>query len=286
MSLTPSLAKVHPTSQIGYGAGKSDLYDKARPSYAPEVLSHMRKAINKNDLKVVEIGCGSGIFTRALLAHPEWNSSVSEIKCVEPNEGMREVFAKKNEDPRVSLYAGTFESTGVLDGWADIIIAATAIHWCSDVEGATNEFVRILKPDGAMSFCWNLQDRKKYAWVQQLDDICTPYQSGSLDYWGVTFREWRRMFELPSYKANFTEPEETTISSVEHRTLELVVLHAYTGSGVAILSDEEKQKVGERIKAIVLRGDDLVWVNEKEGIFEVPFASPVINIQRRHSQQS
>ncbi|KAI5123349.1 hypothetical protein M0805_001770 [Coniferiporia weirii] len=280
------LAKVHPTSLIGYGAGKSELYDKVRPSYAPEVLSYMRKAVKKKDnLRIVEVGCGSGIFTRALLAHPEWNSSISELKAVEPNEGMRAVFAESTKDPRVSLSDGTFDETGVPDGWADVIMAATAFHWCLDVEAATNEFVRILKPGGTVGFCWNLQDTKNCAWIQQLDDLCTPYQkTSSKDFWGDTFRRWRRMFDLPSYKASFSEPEETTVFSAEHRTLEEVVLHAYTRSGVALLSDDEKEKVGEKIKAIVLRGDGLVWVDEKEGIFEVPYATPVVIMQRKLSQ--
>lgn len=37
---------------------------------------------------------------------------------------MREVFAKSTADPRVSVHEGTFDTTGVEDGWADAIIIA------------------------------------------------------------------------------------------------------------------------------------------------------------------
>ncbi len=70
------------------------------------------------------IGAGTGLFTRALLGHSEWRSDVKELKAVEPSSGMREVFCNTVQDPRTSISDGTFESTGVEDGWADAIIIA------------------------------------------------------------------------------------------------------------------------------------------------------------------
>ena len=49
---------------------------------------------------------------------------MSELRAVEPGEGMREVFSKEVTDPRVTLLNGTFDDTGVPDGWADVIISA------------------------------------------------------------------------------------------------------------------------------------------------------------------
>lgn len=59
-----------------------------------------------------------------MLAHPDWKDSVAELRAVEPSAGMREVFAKSTADPRVSVHEGTFDTTGVEDGWADAIIIA------------------------------------------------------------------------------------------------------------------------------------------------------------------
>ena len=70
------------------------------------------------------IGSGTGLFTRALLAHPDWANSVKELRAIEPSAGMRDVFAKATTDPRVSVQAGTFDTTGVEDGWADLIVIA------------------------------------------------------------------------------------------------------------------------------------------------------------------
>ncbi len=49
---------------------------------------------------------------------------IQELKAVEPSEGMREVFSKKIKDDRISVSHGLFHSTGVEDGWADLVIIA------------------------------------------------------------------------------------------------------------------------------------------------------------------
>jgi hypothetical protein len=73
---------------------------------------------------LIRIGAGTGIFTRALLAHEKWSSIIHIVKAVEPSSGMRQAFSKFVRDQRVSLAAGTFEQSGVDNGWADIVIVA------------------------------------------------------------------------------------------------------------------------------------------------------------------
>ncbi len=70
------------------------------------------------------IGSGTGIFTRALLNHNDWATDIGRLRTVEPSEGMRETFAKLIQDERVSVSEGTFEKTGIDDGWADVVIIA------------------------------------------------------------------------------------------------------------------------------------------------------------------
>ncbi len=70
------------------------------------------------------IGSGTGIFTRALLADPEWNKSIKKLVAVEPSGGMRKVFAESVHDDRVQVQEGTFLETGVEDGWADLVVTA------------------------------------------------------------------------------------------------------------------------------------------------------------------
>lgn len=72
------------------------------------------------------VGAGTGLFTRALLAHPNWSegSTVRSLKAYEPSSGMRTTFAEKTKDDRVTIAEGTFESVSVEDSWADLIVIA------------------------------------------------------------------------------------------------------------------------------------------------------------------
>lgn len=73
---------------------------------------------------VFRIGAGTGIFSRALLAHSEWATSIGTLRAIEPSDGMCDVWRKTVDDSRSSIVKGTFDDTGVEDGWADLIIIA------------------------------------------------------------------------------------------------------------------------------------------------------------------
>lgn len=49
---------------------------------------------------------------------------IQELRAVEPIESMREVFSKRTKDDRITVCEGVFQSTGVEDGWADLVIVA------------------------------------------------------------------------------------------------------------------------------------------------------------------
>lgn len=78
----------------------------------------------------LRIGAGTGIFTRALLSHPEWSSAVGQLKAIEPSEGMREQFSKTSlkDDARVSIQNGSFSQTNVEAGQADLVVIAQVRH--------------------------------------------------------------------------------------------------------------------------------------------------------------
>ncbi|KAI0362193.1 S-adenosyl-L-methionine-dependent methyltransferase [Trametes cingulata] len=260
---------VHSLAKEGFGSGTNELYDRARPSYQANALAHIRQAVRSSPpLNVVEIGSGTGIFTRALLAHPDWSGSIKELVAVEPSEGMREVFTKSVTDPRVSTREGTFDATGVADGWADLVVIAQAFHWCPDYDKAVAEFARILKPEGIVAFIWNLEDRNRAAWVAQLRDRIEKHESGSPQF---RLGLWRAAFSTPSYVAKFDPPEENVWDYVLHGTRDIVVNRACSKSYIAVLKPEEKQKVIDDIDAILQRKDGLVWIDEEKGIFEYPY---------------
>ncbi|KAJ7273741.1 S-adenosyl-L-methionine-dependent methyltransferase [Mycena haematopus] len=271
---------VHSIAKTGFNTG-NDLYDRARPSYQALALSHIRSAVKTAPpIKVAEIGVGTGIFTRALLAHPEWASAIEQLKAVEPSEGMRQVFSKTVSDDqgRVSITEGTFQETHIEDGWADLVVVAQAFHWCPDFGRASEEFGRILKPGGVLALIWNLEDRDAAKWVAQVRDRIEQYEQGSPQY---RLGLWRKAFDTAEYQKAFESPQEQSWSAPLPASLEIVVDRACSKSYMAILPADQKLKVREDLAAVVNRGEDKVWINENEGIFEYPYQTVVVIARRK-----
>lgn len=118
----------------------SRVLDLSPSSSTPIHIHLFRKIVTdryRRRLILVRIGSGTGIFTRAMLAHPSFAKSVKELKAVEPSEGMRNFFIKSTveTDPekRVSVREGTFDRTGIEDGVADMIVIAQVRVYYADV---------------------------------------------------------------------------------------------------------------------------------------------------------
>ncbi|ESK94566.1 methyltransferase type 11 [Moniliophthora roreri MCA 2997] len=268
------MSTVHTIAAKGFGEGTNNLYDRARPSYQPVALSHIRAAVaSSTHLNVLEIGSGTGIFTRALLSHPGWTKDINQLKAAEPSSGMRQVFAQTVNDARVSVREGTFDTTGVESGWADIVIIAQAFHWCPDYDRASQEFARVLKPNGCVAFIWNLEDRDAAPWVAQLRDRIERHENGTPQF---RLNLWRKAFDTSSYQAAFNPPEEKTWTYEIPATVDLTVDRACSKSYIAVLPEAEKSSVIEDTQGILERGEGKEWIDEAQGVFKYPYRTLVI----------
>ncbi|KAI0690572.1 S-adenosyl-L-methionine-dependent methyltransferase [Cytidiella melzeri] len=272
-------SNVLPLAVKGFGTGTNELYDRARPSYRPEALVHIRQAIRgTTPLNIVELGAGTGIFTRALLASPNWSDAIKELRAIEPSAGMRDQFSKTVSDARVSIAEGTFDTTGVEDGWADLVVIAQAFHWCPDFNKAAEEFARVLKPDGIVALIWNLEDRDGAEWVAQLRDRIEHHEAGTPQF---RLELWRETFTTPCYLQNFEAQEEKVFSYKLLGSEKIAVDRACSKSYIAVLPEDEKKNVVEDVKAIVQRGDGLVWTDKEKGEFEYPYKTFVVIAKKK-----
>ncbi|KAI6150416.1 S-adenosyl-L-methionine-dependent methyltransferase [Pisolithus tinctorius] len=268
------MSNVHALAQSGFGTGTNELYDRVRPSYPTQSLTFIKSINPKSEsLDIVEIGAGTGLFTRALISHPDWTSYIARLRAVEPSEGMRKVWSEKVTAENATVEDGTFESTEVPDGWADLIIIAQAFHWCPDYDKACAEFSRILKKDGSVVFIWNLEDRDRAGWVAQLRERIERHEQGTPQF---RLGLWREAFTTPSYLQNFEEPRENVWEHHLVTTESLCVDRALSKSYMAILPPEEKDKAISDLKTILARGDDRVWVDKDQGTFEYPYKTYVV----------
>lgn len=126
-------------------------YVKARPGYpAGQIFGLLKDEAGWTPgSAVADVGSGTGISARLFL------DQGNLVFAVEPNPDMRRAAeAAIGNHARFHSIDGTSESTGLADGSVDLIVAAQAFHWFRP-EPTKQEFLRILKPGGAVVLMWN-----------------------------------------------------------------------------------------------------------------------------------
>ncbi len=127
-----------------------DNYVLYRPSYPDGLIAHLADTcrIGRNS-RVADIGSGTGIFTRLLLA------TGATVFAVEPNAAMRDAAeCALRSEPGFRSVAGTAESTGLGERSVSLVTCAQAFHWF-DPLATSLEFRRILSPAGSCALIWN-----------------------------------------------------------------------------------------------------------------------------------
>ena len=127
-------------------------YAQARPGYPPALTQWLiAQAGLAANAVVADLGSGTGLFTRDLLA------AGLRVHAVEPNAPMRaEAERSLSAWPRFTSRSGTAEATGLDTASVDLVTAAQAFHWF-DLEAARAEARRILKPAACAALIWNVR---------------------------------------------------------------------------------------------------------------------------------
>jgi SAM-dependent methyltransferase len=123
-----------------FGAN-AELYDETRPRY-PEALLDALMAPRPSH--VLDVGCGTGILGRALLARG------ASVLGVEPDAKMAEVAQRHGLDVEL----------GAFEGWDDkgrrfhLLVAGQAWHWVDPIAGAARA-AGVVAPGGRVVLAWN-----------------------------------------------------------------------------------------------------------------------------------
>lgn len=125
-------------------------YVKYRPGYPDAVVRHLiaRTGLSAGSV-VADVGCGTGIFARLLLARGV------RVYGVEPNREMRRAAERSFVgDANFTSIDGSAEETRLPASSVELVTAAQAFHWF-DVARTRAEFRRILRSGGHVALIWN-----------------------------------------------------------------------------------------------------------------------------------
>jgi SAM-dependent methyltransferase len=143
----------------------ADQYDESRPSYPPAALVW---ALGTAPGRVVDLGAGTGILTRVLLALGH------DVVPVEPDAAMRRRL--EDASPGTKALDGSAERIPLPDGCADAVVAGQAYHWF-DTERAHPEIARVLRHGGVFAPVWNIRD-ESVPWVARLSALLSEDRPG------------------------------------------------------------------------------------------------------------
>jgi SAM-dependent methyltransferase len=114
----------------------ADLYDRARPTYTPELFADLRTLTDGD--RLLEIGCGTGQATAGLV------TAGFEVTCVELSDRLAKLARRNVPAARIEV-ADVEQWEG---GPFDVVAAFTAFHWLA--EGYATA-ARLLRERGALA---------------------------------------------------------------------------------------------------------------------------------------
>lgn len=152
-----------PELALSFGKAVAD-YERGRPDYPAEAIHWIVQHVSASPIEAVDVGAGTGKFTRALVA------AGLQVTAIEPIREMRDQLVRNL--PTIQVQEGTAEATGLPAGSADLVTFAQSWHWV-DVESASREIARVLRADGVLALVWNVWDDSE-PWLNELIGIIGP----------------------------------------------------------------------------------------------------------------
>ncbi|WP_432408320.1 malonyl-ACP O-methyltransferase BioC [Wukongibacter sp. M2B1] len=127
-------------------ARQYDKYARVQKIMGDSLLERIKddKIVPRN---ILEIGCGTGYVTRALLdSFPQ-----AKITAVDIAPGMIEYVDSMVESDNVKLICGDIEDMDLNEKY-DLIISNATFQWFNDFSKTLEKLVKLLNPNGVLSF--------------------------------------------------------------------------------------------------------------------------------------
>lgn len=130
-------------------------HPKNKNSYAtrtasPEWKQRVRAILDPRGMNVADIGCGGGIYSRALA------EMGARVTGVDPSPVMLEAAREQSDScPQIRWVQGSAEQTGLPDGSFHLLLIRAVTHHLRNLSPCFHEAARVLRPGGMLL----IQDR-------------------------------------------------------------------------------------------------------------------------------
>ncbi|WP_379969569.1 methyltransferase domain-containing protein [Epilithonimonas sp. UC225_85] len=123
-----------------------EIYDQFKKERSAPFFDLLNLVVSKPDLKVIDLGCGTGELTSALLGYLE-NPNVTGI---DSSAEMLEK-AEKHSTENLHFFQRSVEEQIELDEKFDLIIANASLQWCTDHEELFPNIISKLNENGQLA---------------------------------------------------------------------------------------------------------------------------------------
>jgi ubiquinone/menaquinone biosynthesis C-methylase UbiE len=96
----------------------------------------------------LEVGCGTGALTAAILAR--WDPA--DLVCIDPSEGFLQRARENVPDSRARFQAGDAQAIAIPSDSRDVTVSALVINFVPDRQKALAEMKRATRPGGTVGF--------------------------------------------------------------------------------------------------------------------------------------
>ncbi|EAH4794403.1 class I SAM-dependent methyltransferase [Campylobacter jejuni] len=122
-----------------------------RPNYTPKTIDMLISLIGKKDIKVADIGAGTGNLSIMLLERG------CEVVSVEPNDAMREIGINRTRDKNITWIRAVANNTTLENESFDWVTFGSSFD-VIDRNESLQEAYRLLKKDAYFTCMWNHRD--------------------------------------------------------------------------------------------------------------------------------
>ena len=239
-------------------------YRKYRPRYPAGLCDLMAKRVGFGlGSRVAELGAGTGILTSDLLDYG------AQVIAVEPNEAMR-MAAEDALGERDGFHSvqGSAESTQLLEGSVQGVIAAQAFHWF-DPASARREALRICGETGWAAIVWNTRRLVGSDFAEAYESFCRR--------WGVDYDKVASTYADPSGLETFfggKTPQRDLLSNAQALDREGLRGRLLSCSYIPGPEDPGYKSMLTHIDAIfdAHQDDDEVWLEYDTELFSGPLS--------------